>query len=214
MKHIAQCLGLAAEATEEQIVARGKELVAAAAQVEPLRNAVLVFAGEVGDDALAALAKDGSVELLSAGLQTAGLKLKHPAGMVAKADYEALASQISAMQKAAADKDCAALISANAKKLPPAKEEWFKKFYAADPVAASEWMKDAPELVSGERLADPSGVAPAGDRGALISSARAQVRSDPNVLWGGRSEREFISGLLLAKGQKAISDEEAAKLGV
>lgn len=211
MKTIAQCLGLAAEATEEQIAAKIEELKVSASQAGQLREGVLVFANEIGDAALAATVKDGKLEVVSASLKTAALKLKNPPGMVAKAEYEALAAKVKTLEEERAAEQCAALISAHAKKLPPARHEWFKKFYAADPVAAREWIDQAPELVATKPISAGGGAGGTG-REAAIVAARARFAEGGN--WGSRSEREFVNGTLLAGGHRALSDEEAGKLGV
>ncbi|HUX16943.1 MAG TPA: phage protease, partial [Phycisphaerae bacterium] len=138
-------------------------------------------------------------------------RVKHPVGMVAKTEYEALGKRVGELEATLAERDLDQLIQVNSAKLTPAETDSFKKLYAKDPAFAREWIAGQPVKVANAAKAS-AGAAPGGDRMTLINSARAQYREGAD--WGGRSERDFVNGTLLAKGQKGVSEDEAGKLGL
>jgi phage I-like protein len=214
-KELIELLALPADASEEVVL----NAVAGLQTRTKIVDGLATVAGELGDNgkplAEALSAKSPTVETVANGLRTAVHRAAHPKDMVPATALEQVTNELKLVKATLSNGEFEALINANAARIPPANREKFRKWWDFDRAAAEEWVKAQPELVTNQSVAETGGgTGGVGDRQTVINSARAKVKAEPGVLWGGRTEREFVNGQLLAGGQKGLTDDEAVKLGI
>lgn len=206
--------GLPADASAETILAKCKAADTVTAANKALTAALAPVAGELGEAGrpLAEALQKGEVEAIATGLRTAFNRASNDPAKVDRSHVDALKTEVEALRKERADEKCNALIAANSSKLIPEKRAWFKEFYARDPEYAAKWIAEAPELVRTSPIPAPAPGGGAADRMTAINSARAKFAEGAG--WGGRTEREFVDGLLQAENRARLTKDEAEKIGL
>ncbi len=107
----------------------------------------------------------------------------------------------------------------NAGKITQHKIPWWESFFARDPAAADEFIKEAPVVapLPGRIVQNSQGVvkgAYAGERGTVISSAQIYFRSHRDALGKFTDERSYIDGQLVQSSLQRLSEDEVSKLGL
>ena len=171
--------------------------------------------GEGGEE-VAEAAREGDAEKVAASFRLAINKLRgKTAGMVPAKEVSDLNGRIATLEKTLADGRFEAMLQAHSNKIAPAKRDWLRTWWDQDRQGAEQWLAEAPELVANRRSVPGTPAATGNSRHALILNTKQELEADVakgRALVG--SLRDAVSGLLIAHGQKRLTDEEAEKYAV
>jgi len=209
---LCEALGLGADATDEQILAKVKEAIGAEQAVANSAKLLKLFGDELevsveGEfDAIA-----NSVRTKVAGFKTAASA--DAAKSMAIEQLQAANVRIQALETKQAGQEWDAFVTANSRKIPPASMASYHKLWDSNRGEVEAVVNASPNLVDTSSAPTSLNAATAGggDRVMIINSAKADfvVKS---LDWGGRTCREYVAGKLAEAGKESLTADEAAKL--
>ena len=198
MKNVAVLLALKEDASEVDVVGAVKALGDKAGKGEKAARTLKLVCSELG------VGEDQPDEKITGAIQA----LKGTEQTV-----KVLSEEVKALRNTVAGGEADKLISAarDAGKLTVAMESWARKYILNDRDGFIEWEKTAPIVREPGRTTPPPSEGGTGgsDRRSLILSARDEFRKDEGKPRLVTSERVYVNGSILARGQRMLTDEEA-----
>jgi len=133
------------------------------------------------------------------------------AGMVPAEQFAGLNAKIVELEKRNDEREVDAIIQANANKIAPANEDYWRSFLAADRTKATELLGQAPVVIANSRIPSAPKGGPGANREAIIANARKAFTSESVEKMVICSEQVFVNGTLIEAGQKPLTEDETNK---